>query len=109
MAFHDIGNLTKIKTVKNCLDMRKIKQPFFSYSKLPTTPVSTKNIPKKIPKKSTPRFVQPDMEQTGRTAEEIRAFMIKQDIGVEYIGDIPEIIAQSKDSSYNHAINYDII
>ena len=45
----------------------------------------------------------------GRTAEEIRQFMLNDGIGVEYIGDIPEIIAQSKDSSYNHAINYDII
>jgi len=30
--------------------------------------------------------------------------MIKQGIGVEYIGDIPEFIAQSKDSSYSHAM-----
>ena len=44
-GFHDIEHtgdlrediLNKIpKTPKYCLDMRKIKQPFFSYSNLPT-------------------------------------------------------------------------
>ena len=45
MAFHDItGNLTEINTAKNCLDMRKIKQPFFSYSNLPTTPKIVRKI-----------------------------------------------------------------
>jgi hypothetical protein len=52
MGFHDIdhtGNLREkpqkriFNTPKNCVDMRKIKQPFFSYSNLPTTP---KIIPK---------------------------------------------------------------
>jgi hypothetical protein len=47
MGFHDIEHtgdlrediLNKIpKTPKYCLDMKKIKQPFFSYSNLPTTP-----------------------------------------------------------------------
>ena len=46
IGFHDIehtGDLTEDprdsnanKTTRNCLDMRKIKQPFFSYSNLPT-------------------------------------------------------------------------
>ena len=53
IGFHDIehtGDLTgdprdsnANKTTRNCLDMRKIKQPFFSYSKLPTT---SKIVPK---------------------------------------------------------------
>ena len=53
MGFHDIEHtgdlrediLNKIpKTPKNCLDMRKIKQPFFSYSNLPTTPKIVRKI-----------------------------------------------------------------
>jgi hypothetical protein len=40
--------------------------------------------------------------QTGRTADQIRAFM--NDYGNLNGEDIPEIIAQSRDSSYAHAI-----
>ena len=42
-----------------------------------------------------------------KTAEEIRQFMLNQDIGDSYIGDIPELIAQDQDSSsYKNAIEH---
>ena len=72
------------------------------------------DIPEFIAQSKDSSYLYADMEarkrqheirtRIGRTAEEIRAYMIKQGIGVEYIGDIPEFIAQSKDSSYSHAM-----
>ena len=41
--------------------------------------------------------------ERGRTAQQIRAYMINTGWSIESIQDIPEIIAQSRDSSYAHA------
>jgi hypothetical protein len=41
--------------------------------------------------------------QTGRTAEQIRAYLINLGLDIETIQDIPEIIAGSRDSSYRNA------
>jgi hypothetical protein len=50
--------------------MRKIKQSFFSYSNPDTIPET----PTKTPKK----FVSPNMDQIGRTSEEIQSRMINE-------------------------------
>ena len=39
-----------------------------------------------------------DMDQLGRTVEEIREYMINQNYGTAYTDFIPELIAQSRES-----------
>ena len=45
-----------------------------------------------------------DIDQIGRTAEQIRDYMIDQEYNIEYIQDIPEVISQSEESSYRQAL-----
>jgi hypothetical protein len=98
MLFHDIEHTGALKgvpeTAWNCIDMRNIKQPFFSYSDLPTTPKTPPNTP--------PPKILSKKDQTGRTAEEIRAYIIDMWDDIELVGNIPDIIAKSKDSSYRN-------
>jgi hypothetical protein len=98
MLFHDIEHTGALKgipeTAWNCIDMRNIKQPFFSYSDLPTTP--------KTPPKTPPPKILSKKDQTGRTVEEIRAYIIDMWDDIELVGNIPDIIAKSKDSSYRN-------
>ena len=46
---------------------------------------------------------QAELHQTGRTASEIREYMLSQEYSFENINNIPEIIAASEDSSYSAA------
>lgn len=55
------------------------------------------------PEEEVENLEQADLYETGRTAAEIRAYMIMQDNSLQNIDNIPDVIAASEDSSYGAA------